>query len=254
MADYHQERKGSKLPGEAAPIDSQLRDKLLQIDRWVAGAKLYRDIAHRLNSHLTGILTYAHFLLNEIPRSDPKREYAETILKEANNCREIIAQFQEFVRGGTAETVITDLSEVIEKLIFLLERKAHMQNVKLVKKLGKGLPHIALNVAQVRDAFWNLMTNALEAMPGGGSLTIETTIDKADNLLMVEFTDSAPPIPQKDMPNLFEPFSAVRRQQAGLGLYSTYWIIKNLGGTIEAKSKPGRGNTFIIKLPPADKL
>ena len=253
MANSHQERKRGKLPGGAAPIDPKLRDKLLQADRLVAVGKLSRDVAHRLNSHLTGILTYAHFLLSEISESDPKREYAETILKETNSCRDIIAQFQEIVRGGTAETAITDLNQVIEKLFFLLERKATMQNVKLVKKLRKGLPHLALSVAQVRDAFWNLLTNALEAMPKGGSLTIETTMDKANNLLVVKFTDSAPHIPQEDMPHLFELFSAVRRQQAGLGLYSTYWIIKNLGGTIEVKSKPPQGNTFIIKLPPGDK-
>ena len=254
MADSRQERKRGKVPDEAAPNDTPPRDKLLQADRLVAVGMLSRDVAHRLNSHLTGILTYAHFLLDEIPEADPKREYAETILKETNSCRDIIAQFQEFVRGGTAEIAITDLNEVIEKLFFLLERKATMQSVKLVKKLGKGLPHLTLNVAQVRDAFWNLMTNALEAMPKGGSLTIETAMDKANNLLVAEFTDSAPHIPRENMPHLFEPFSAVRPQQAGLGLYSTYWIINNLGGTIEVKSKPGRGNTFIIKLPPADKV
>lgn len=254
MADSQQEKKKGRMPDEATPNTALPEDKLLQVDRWVAVGKLSRDVAHRLNSHLTGILTYAHFLLNETPETDSKREYAETILKETNRCRDIIAQFQEFARGGTSEAIIVNLNEVIEKLLLLLEHKATMESVKLVRKLHKRLPHIALNVAQVMDAFWNLMTNALEAMPKGGSLTIETTMDKVNNLLVVDFTDSAPGIPQKDRAHLFEPFSAIRHKHAGLGLYSTYWIIKNLGGTIEVKSKPPQGNTFTIKLPPADKV
>jgi len=253
MTESHHTKKESKLPGEAVPNTTLPKDKLLQADRWVAVGKLSRDIAHQLNSHLTGILTYAHFLLSEIPESDPKKEYAETILKETNNCRNIISQFQKFARAETSETIIANLNEVIEELLLLLEHKATTQNVKLVRKLNKKLPNIAVDVTKIREAFWNLMTNALEAMLKGGSLTIETKMDKVNNLLVIGFTDSGPGIPQEDMAHIFEPFSTIRHQQAGLGLYSTYWNIKNLGGTIEVKSKHGQGTTFIVKLPRGDK-
>jgi len=245
--------KEHDLPSGASPKATLPRDKLLQADRWVAIGKLSRDIAHRLNSHLTGILTYAHFLLSEIPESDPKRSYAETILKETDRCREIIAQFQKFVRAETSETIEVNINEVIEELLLLLEHKATTQNVELARKLNKELPNITLEVAQVKVAFWNLMTTALEAMPKGGSLTIETKVDKVNNLLVIEFTDTGPDIPQEEISNLFEPFYTTRHQQAGLGLYSTYWIIKNLGGIIEVKSKRGQGTTFIVKLPCGDK-
>lgn len=253
MAKSHQTKKKGNLPGEASPNITLPRNKLLLANKWVVVGKLSRDVAHRLNSHLTGILTFSHFLLNEIPESDPKRGYAETILKETNRCRDIITRFQEFARGGTSECFMVNLNEVIEELLLLLEHKATTQDVELVRKLKKRLPNIALNAAQVKEAFWNLMTNALEAMPKGGKLTIETKSDKVNNLLVIEFTDSGPGIHQEDMAHLFEPFYTTRHQQAGIGLYSTYWIIKNLGGTIEVKSKHGQGTTFIIKLPRGDK-
>ena len=253
MVESHKSKKEDNLPAEATHHTTLPRDRLLQASRWVAVGKLSRSIVHQLNSHLTGILTYAHFLLAEIPETDPKREYAETILKETDRCREVIARFQEFARGGISETFMVNLNEVLEQLLLLLEHKATTQSVKLVRKLQKGLPHPAVDVAEVKEAFWNLMTNDLEAMPKGGSLTIETKMDKVNDILVIEFTDSGSGIPQEDMAHLFEPFYTTRDQQAGLGLYYTYWIIKKWGGTIEVKSKHGQGTTFIVKLPHGDK-
>ncbi len=228
-------------------------NQLFQSEKLASLGKLAAGVAHEINSPLTGVLTYSSLLLQEKKEGDPEKEDLEVIVNETNRCKKIVKGLLDFARQTEPDKALTDLNEVIEKSIDLISHQASMQSIKIEKKIKPDIPRIMIDVGQIQQVFINILLNAIEAMPGGGTLTITSGIE--DHMVTIGFSDTGAGIPEENMRKIFDPFFTTKKQGrgTGLGLSVSYGIIEKHRGRLDVKSQVGKGSTFKIKLPIEEK-
>ncbi len=224
-------------------------NQLIQSDKVASLGKLAAGVAHEINSPLTGVLTYSSLLLKAKKEGDPDREDLEVIVNETNRCKKIVKGLLDFARQTAPQKTSSDMNEVIEKSIDLVSHQASMQNVKIEKKVKPDLPKTMIDVSQIQQVFINILLNAIEAMPQGGTLTVSSEIE--DKMIAVRFADTGVGIPEENLPKILDPFFTTKEQGkgTGLGLSVSYGIIERHRGKLEVKSKVGKGTTFTVRLP-----
>ena len=224
-------------------------NQLLQSDKVSSLGKLAAGVAHEINSPLTGVLTYSSLLLKAKKEGDPDKEDLEVIVNETNRCKKIVKGLLDFARQTEPRKTLSDMNEVIEKSVDLVSHQASMQNVKIEKKVKPDLPKTMIDVGQIQQVFINILLNAIEAMPQGGTLTVSSGIE--DDMVALRFTDTGVGIPEENLPKILDPFFTTKEQGkgTGLGLSVSYGIIERHRGRLEVKSKVGKGTTFTVKLP-----
>lgn len=239
------EKKVQERTNEIKKIHSQLfrSEKLASLGKLAAG------VAHEINNPLTGILTNSSLLLEDLPKSDPKREDVEVIVKETIRCREIVKRLLDFAKQIAPQKKITNINNLLENIILLVRNQTSFRNIKIIKNLYPDIPEIMADPDQVQQVFINIILNASEAMTRGGNLTIESTIDTKSDSLVVSFKDTGHGIPEHIRDNIFDPFFTTKEHGTGLGLAISYGIIEQHGGTINVDSVTGSGSTFTIYLP-----
>ncbi|RMG69270.1 MAG: HAMP domain-containing protein, partial [Nitrospirae bacterium] len=228
-------------------------EKLASLGRMAAG------VAHELNSPLTGIVTFAHLMLKRLPPENKMdREDLEVIIEQAERCSKIIKGLLGFSRALPSEKTDVNINNVISHTVGIVRNQAKFHNVKIKTELTPNLPDIRGDASQLEQVFMNLLINAADAMNDRGSITIATRITNVDgnDYVEIEFTDTGPGIPEEYMDRLFEPFFTTKPpgKGTGLGLSVSHGIVKKHGGHIRVKSTPGKGTTFLIRLPvPSEK-
>jgi two-component system NtrC family sensor kinase len=230
------------------------QNQLIQSEKMASLGKLAAGVAHEINSPLTGILTYSSLLHKAKKDEDPDKEDLEVIVNETNRCKMIVKGLLDFARQTEPQKVLSDINEVINKSINLISHQASLQSVKIEKKIKPDLPKIMIDVGQVQQVFINILLNAIEAMPQGGTLTVSSEIE--DEMVAIRFTDTGTGISEKDLPKIFDPFFTTKKQGkgTGLGLSVSYGIIERHRGKLEVKSQVGKGTTFTAKLPLKEKV
>ena len=228
-------------------------NQLIQSDKVASLGKLAAGVAHEINSPLTGILTYSSLLLKAKPDGDPDKEDLEVIVNETNRCKKIVKGLLDFARQTEPQKTLSDINEVIDKSIDLVSHQASMQSVKIEKKIKPDLPKTMIDVGQIQQVFINILLNAIEAMPQGGTLTVSSALE--DQMAAVKFTDTGVGIPPEVLPKILDPFFTTKEQGrgTGLGLSVSYGIIERHRGKLEVKSKVGKGTTFTVRLPVKEK-
>ncbi len=228
----------------------EMQAHLIQSEKLAGLGKLAAGIAHEINNPLGGILIYSHLLLEGAKKDSPEYENLKKIVKETTRCKNIVKGLLEFARPKEPEMSPTDINDTVHRALSLFERQALFQNIQIRKDLSE-LPKIIADGAQLQQVFANIIINAAEAMDGSGVLAIKTSLDKASNLLRVEFSDTGHGIKEEDMPRLFEPFFTTKEvgKGTGLGLAISYGIVQKHQGSIEVKSEVGKGSTFTVVLP-----
>ena len=143
---------------------------------------------------------------------------------------------------------MSEINLIIKKSLKLVQNLIHISNIDVHLNLGENLPEILVDENRILEVLVNLITNAIHAMSPGGALTLVTNRE-ADQVI-IKIIDTGKGIPSVILPNLFDPFFSTKGTQGtGLGLFVSYGIITNHGGTIKAESDEGVGTTFIISLP-----
>ncbi|MCK4427378.1 MAG: HAMP domain-containing protein [candidate division Zixibacteria bacterium] len=228
-------------------------NQLIQSDKVASLGKLAAGVAHEINSPLTGILTYSSLLFKAKKDEDPEKEDLEVIVNETNRCKKIVKGLLDFARQTEPQKALSDINEVIEKSIDLVSHQASMQNVKIEKKVKPDLPKTMIDVGQIQQVFINILLNAIEFMPQGGTLTVSSGIE--DEMVALRFTDTGIGIPKENLPKILDPFFTTKEQGkgTGLGLSVSYGIIARHRGKLEVKSQVGKGSTFTVKLPIKEK-
>jgi two-component system NtrC family sensor kinase len=229
----------------------EIQSHLSQSEKLASIGKLAAGIAHEINNPLGGILIYSHLLLEDVPEGHPHHDNLQKIVKETTRCKGIVKGLLDFARPKEPEWAPTDIRDLLDACLSLTGRQALFQNIRVAKDYQSSLPRITADRAQLQQVFMNMIFNAAEAMEGKGTLTLRAYSDDGGKEVAVEIADTGHGIKDEDRERLFEPFFTTKEvgQGTGLGLAISYGIIQKHKGTIEVRSEPGRGATFIIKLP-----
>ena len=227
------------------------QQKIMESERLATIGQLAAGVAHELNNPLGGILVFGHLLLEKMEKKDPLRDHIEKIVQQTTRCKEIVKGLLDFSRQTEPQMILTDIHDVLNSALSLLENQTLFQNIRLHKYFLPSPPRVTIDSSQIQQVFINLILNGVEAMEGQGDLTIRTDVSEDGKFFVTQFTDTGCGIPEEHIERLFEPFFTTKEvgKGTGLGLSVSYGIIQRHHGTIDVKSKPGKGTTFIIRLP-----
>ncbi len=241
----------------------QLEEQLLQSQKLEGIGQLAGGIAHDFNNLLTIINGYADLLARDEHMAEASRDSAATILAAGRRAAELTQQLLAFSRRQILQPRAVNLNEVLNDLRRMLDRLLGA-NIEVVERLDPALGLVHADVGQVQQVMLNIIVNARDAMPGGGTLTIETsnvTIDDSYLLTHPEaaqgphvclaITDSGAGMDAETKARIFEPFYTTKElgRGTGLGLATVYGIVKQSRGFIWVYSEPGRGTTMKVYLP-----
>jgi two-component system NtrC family sensor kinase len=238
-------------------IQDETHMKLVRSVKLASLGQLSAGIAHEINNPLTAVLSYSSLLLEKAQGSKEK-QWLNIIVDETKRCRNIVAGLLEFARLSTPEKVSTQVNDIVNRAISLVENKESFHNIKMIKKLDPNLPRVRVDRGQIYQVLTNLIINAGDSMDGRGTLTvqsqpftIESKVTNDRNFVEISITDTGCGIPEQNMERLFDPFFTTKGPTVGtgLGLSICFGIIKRHGGNITVHSKIKEGSTFIIHLP-----
>ncbi len=226
------------------------REQLVHSENLASLGQLAAGVAHELNNPLGTILLYSESAQRECAEDDPHCADLAVIVKETKRCKRIVADLLNFSRQHQVIAQPTDINALLQELIEMAPRRIKTVRIPIVTEFDPNLPIIDADTAQLRQVFLNLMTNAVEAMPEGGTLTVRARTGP-NQMITVEIEDTGIGIPHEDLGKLFTPFFTTKPigKGTGLGLAISYGIIKMHRGQINVKSQAGQGTTFILSLP-----
>ncbi|MFN7965822.1 MAG: ATP-binding protein [Acidobacteriota bacterium] len=226
-----------------------LQRHLLQADRLAATGRLAAGVAHEINNPLQAILVYMALVDRHLPGDFAEREAWERVSQGVERIRQIVADLLDLHRGSDHERGPVDLHRVLEEALGLARATIDRHGVRVHREFASELPSLHANDKHVYQVALNLILNALEAMPHGGTLTLRTR-PAAEHEVELDVADTGAGIPEQHLPHIFDPFlSAGSRRGTGLGLFVTYNLVRGLGGRIGVDSVPGRGSTFRVAWP-----
>lgn len=229
--------------------ESQL--KLIQAEKMSALGRLTASIAHEVNNPLQAVRNCLH-LVNREELPMPKRmEYLATANSEVERLMVTMRQMLDFSRPSTGDRISTDINALIETVLLLIDKQFQKQNIQIKKKFGQNLPNVIVARNQIQQVFLNIILNAMEVMPDGGKIEIQSR--QIGDCVEVYFTDTGPGIPEEHRSQVFEPFMSTKTQGTGLGLSVSYNIVEAHGGKLELVNSLGRkqkrGASFRVTLP-----
>jgi two-component system cell cycle sensor histidine kinase/response regulator CckA len=240
----------------------RLGDRVRQAQKLEAIGQLAGGVAHDFNNLLTAILGYGELLLESLPEGDPRRADVLEIRQAGQSAAALTQQLLAFSRRQILAPTVLDLNEIVIRVQKMLGRVIG-EDVRLVARLGPDLPRVKADAGQIEQILMDLAVNARDAMPTGGTLTIETraaTLDAAtaDRVgapagdgVQLTVRDTGTGMDERTRTRVFEPFFTTKEQGrgTGLGLATVYGIVKQSGGAIWVESEEGRGAAFTIHLP-----
>jgi two-component system NtrC family sensor kinase len=234
------------------------QDHMVQMEKMVSLGTLAATVAHELNNPLEGILTYAKLIRKKLELGELSGESLTEILGELSmiadetaRCGNIVKNLLLFSREKIGEFKENDLRALVDRTFRLIEHHLKMHAIRVVSNFEDRPLLIVCDAHQIEEALLALEINAVEAMPSGGTLTIDVGEMPGRNAVHIEVSDTGVGIPNVAMPHIFEPFYTTKKdgKGTGLGLSVVYGIIERHGGSISVDSKVDTGTTFTITLP-----
>lgn len=227
------------------------QEQLVHSEKLAAMGQLAAGVAHEINNPLGTVLIYAHLLVDELDKDDPKRADAQTIAQETERCRKIVAGLLNFARQSKLNLAEVEIRELLEDTVREAEAQFPEHKVEVRYETGTGLPKVELDPDQIKQVFLNIIVNAVEAMPDGGSLTLGARTSVDGRTMQITMSDTGAGIAKEDVSRLFLPFFTTKPigKGTGLGLAIAYGIVKMHRGGIEVHSEVGKGTTFTVSLP-----
>jgi signal transduction histidine kinase len=229
----------------------ETQEQLIQKEKLASVGQLAAGVAHEINNPLSSILLYADIICQEIPEQNAQqRQDLEMILKEATRCRTIVNDLLSFSRQNEVLAQPTDLNALLREIAQEVTIQERFRGVDIQTDLDPALPTIEADPFQLRQVFCNLMNNAADAMPGGGTLTLRTKRGPWSGFITAEAQDTGEGISEENMKKLFTPFFTTKPmgKGTGLGLAIIYGIVKMHRGQIGVESEVGKGTTFTLTL------
>jgi len=232
--------------------------RLVQEDKLIALGKLVASVAHEINNPIGSIINFAKLTRKLIAkgRTGPQDlnrydQYLDVAVGEAERCGNIVANLLSFSRQQSREPRSVDLVEVVRQIIMLTGHRMELASIKVATDFDADRLTVWGDYNQLQQALTNLIFNAIEAMPDGGTMIIRGGMDQSAAQVWIEVTDTGEGIAAENLPFIFDPFFTTKAegQGVGLGLSMVYGIILDHRGTVAVDSPPDGGTTFRIELP-----
>ncbi|MFQ5903637.1 MAG: sensor histidine kinase [Candidatus Binatia bacterium] len=229
--------------------------QLVHSEKISAIGEIFTSLAHEINNPLGIIIGRVKILLGAAREGQLSQDLVrglEMINRHGTRIAEIVQGLLIFSRKTSFNLTETDMNRVIREVVTLVEKPFAKQGTRIQTDLDPTLPHIFASPDHLQQVFMNLLNNARDAMPEGGTITLRTYPN--GSYLVAEVQDTGTGIPDNLLGRVFEPFFTTKDlgKGTGLGLSVTYGIIKNHGGKIEVESSPGHGSLFRLMLLPID--
>ncbi len=227
----------------------EIQQALLQSEKLAAMGRLTSQIAHELNNPIYGIMNTLELLKTEIPPESKRRRILELSLSETHRLAEMLRNMLSFSKPEEEQRRPVNLNELIEGILLIVDKQMQEANIKIKTYLDPKIPETMASTNQMRQVMLNMIKNAKEAMPKGGTLMIATGRDK--DRVLIHIRDTGVGIPEENKSKIFEAFFTTKQKVkgVGLGLSVCYGIVKDHGGEIKVESEEGKGTTFTISLP-----
>lgn len=239
------------LEGIGLAIENLRQEQRIQRrEHFATLGELAAGLAHEVRTPAGVIKGAAQFLSRDARR--PDREFLDIIVEEADRLNSVVTEFLEYARPTSARQPCTVLlREPVERAVALLRREKaqELSRVRLYCQVADPSPRVDADPSEIERVVYNLLTNAVEAMPEGGELAVRAGADAGEARIVVE--DSGDGIDPENLPQLFKPFFTTKARGVGMGLSICRRIVEENGGTIAVDSAPGRGSRFTVKLPEA---
>ncbi len=245
----------------------ELQEQLARSKKMQALGLLAGGVAHDLNNVLSGIVSYPDLLLLDMAETNPLYRPISAIRQSGQKAAAIVQDLLTLARRGVVSSEVLNLNTLIEEYLLSPEHQTLMsyhQAVQLRKQLEAGLPNILGSEVHLKKTVMNLLSNAAEAQPGGGAITIATSSSYLDRpvkgydrliegeYVIVSVSDQGEGISATDLPRIFEPFytkKVMGRSGTGLGMAVIWGTIQDHRGYIDIQSTPGKGTTFSLYFP-----
>ncbi len=226
----------------------RVQSHLLNASRLAAVGQLAEGVAHEVNNPLTSVLGFSEILLEDLDPDDPRRPDVETIRDAALRARSIVRALRDFARPLEPQFVPTDLPDLITRMLDLVRFPLARGGVIILESHDE-LPLIELDPQAIQQVVLNVLTNAMQAMPEGGTLRVESSIRGSEAL--VRITDDGVGMDESEAAQAFVPFFSARHAagSTGLGLSVSVGLVESHNGTIRLDSTAGVGTTVEISLP-----
>ncbi|PDW02058.1 response regulator [Candidatus Viridilinea mediisalina] len=252
----------------------RIAKQLVQAEKLAALGRLSASLAHEINNPLQAIHNSVHLLLSRSLPEEKQRTYLEMTQEEIEWLISIVQRMLDFYRPSREGMRPIEVNELLDAVLPLIESQALEQGVRIVRESSPRLPRVLAISNHVKQVCFNLVFNAVEAMPEGGDLRVRTYLANEDlpdpeeanyvavvggrgttplelPAVVIEVSDTGVGIPPQDLSKIFEPFYTTRTKGTGLGLAVSYSIIEQHHGELAVRSQLGVGTTFRIRLPVA---
>jgi len=234
------------------------QDQLIQSEKLASLGQLVSSIAHEINNPLTPILGYAQMLIASPETEEEKRQrFIEVIYSSADKVRKIVENLLSFARKDKPRREYVSINDILKNTVKLRQYQLELDNIGVVMDLDAGLPKTMADSTQIDQVFTNIIMNACHAISGtgaqGGTITIKTRTGMSGDIEAV-ITDTGPGVPEEIVHRIFDPFFTTKPPGVGtgLGLSVSYGLMKEHSGEILVESEPGKGASFIVRLPVRD--
>ena len=233
-------------------MEAKLRntqEQLLQSEKLAAMGRLTSQIAHELNNPLYGIMNTLELLKTEVPPQSKRRKILEMALSETVRLSDLLRKMLSFSKPDEEQKQPVDVNVVLDEILLLVRKQLNENSIKISTAWEEDPAKVYASKNQLRQVFLNLISNARDAMPEGGTLTIKTKSNR--DSILVEVIDSGMGIREEHLDKIFDAFFTTKEgvKGVGLGLSVCYGFIKEHGGDIKVSSKRNEGTAFTIILP-----
>jgi hypothetical protein len=214
--------------------------------------ELASGIAHEIRNPLAGIGAAVE-VLSEGGGNGQREEIVGEIRRQINRLNRTLRELLDFSRQGEPEMVPCAVLEILGPMLSLVRPDAQKQHIRIIEELAPDLPPIRADVQHVQQALLNILLNAVQAMPEGGTLTVRaeqmdnTLLPRAERSVRLTVSDTGVGIPHENLKKIFSPFFTTKHRGTGLGLAITRSIIEKHHGTIAVESEAGRGSIFVLE-------
>jgi two-component system NtrC family sensor kinase len=257
ILEAHNRQAAATLSKELAQMEEQQRSLterlnyveagMLQAARLAAVGQLAASIAHEINNPLYAARNGLYLIEDDLPEELRSSPYLRMVSDQLARIAGIIERMRDFYRPTRGELAPADINQLLEETLALAGLNSRHGGINMIFTPAQELPLVQGNADQLRQVFLNLVLNAIEAMPNGGTLTVRT--EAGPSVVLIEIQDTGVGIPDDIRPHLFEPFFTNKPNGTGLGLSISAHIVTQHGGHIDVESAPGQGTTFRLVLP-----